>query len=78
MISENEFGRVFEVGMLARANNKERDSHNYLNEIRIMAFRDGWDSANSAILNPSIPDSAESIIEQLQTEQKGNLINAKR
>ena len=47
-IGDDEFGRVFEIGMTARKNKLPRLGYEkYKNEERQMAFRDGWDSQDA-------------------------------
>lgn len=65
-LTDDEFGRIFERGMSGRANGKVRTPEPcYKNDQRRMAWRDGWDAADVAINNPSLPDTAETIINAL-------------
>lgn len=65
-LSDDEFGRYFEVGMKARALGRSRDK-GYKHPIKTMAFRDGWDAAEAGIRN--LEDTPESILAKLAGEE---------
>ncbi len=71
-LSDNEFGKYFELGMKARALGKPK-SKSYKHPIRTMAWHDGYNAADAAINNPTIPDSPETILADLQqpTQEQG-------
>lgn len=51
MISDDEFGRCFEVGEADRRNGLPLNLSRYKDEIRQMAYSDGWKAENAAIEN---------------------------
>jgi len=64
-LSDDEFGKYFEIGMKARAEGRAVSSNKYRHEQRSMAFKDGWEAAEAAINNHSLPDTADSILNKL-------------
>jgi len=64
-ISEEEFGRIAELGEKARADGKPRKS-NYKNSYRRLAFSDGWLAKDAELKNP---DLIQSLVKEEATNE---------